>query len=96
MSQRIEHARRAGVYRRVQVTNDGAHLPMLCRIVQPQFRELPPIFMILQPQQQLVGGIVQLQLLCGQTRVIARPFAIRQARPQSDRRAPSLRSRRVA
>jgi hypothetical protein len=90
VAERIKHGRRAGVHRQLRVINDGAHPPTFCGIGKPEFIELPTIFVIFQPQKQLVDHLVKVPLLGSQTGVVTRPVIVRQARRQFDRHASSL------
>jgi len=47
VTQRTNKGRPAGVNRRLQLINDGAHPLTLCRIGKPLFVQLPPIFVVL-------------------------------------------------
>jgi len=93
LTQRIKHGRPTGVHRQLQLLNDPTHPPTLFSVDQPEFIELPTIFVILEPQNQFVDHVVQVHLLSSQTRVITRPLTIRQARRQFDRHVPSVCSR---
>jgi hypothetical protein len=55
--ERIKHGRRAVVHRQLQVINDGADPRTFCGIGKPEFIELPTIFVICQPQKQLVDHV---------------------------------------
>jgi hypothetical protein len=47
MTERIKHGRPTSVHRQLQVIDNGAHPPTFCGIGEPEFIELPTIFVIL-------------------------------------------------
>ena len=75
VTERIKHGRPAGVHRQLQVINDSAHPPAFRSVGKPEFVELPTIFVIFQPQKQLVDHVVQVHLLGSQTRVVTRTLS---------------------
>lgn len=60
MSKRLKHCRPTSVDRIVQVVNNRPHPATLVTVRKTEFVELPTIFVIRQPQNQLIDHLVQI------------------------------------